>query len=159
MPPNEALVTTTQAAHQFDVVPNTVQQWRHRYADFPEPAKVVKEFHCLYYMSDLWGWYLAKWPDKDKVSQLRVYLHRFVLDIDLNVTIDSTDFGPVSEARGYLKAIRDFQYDDWRVWSTPMGFIAEKDAITHIWALDPTEEPQHWFIYEKRYKAAGRRET
>ncbi len=153
---NEDLITVAKAAVKFGVVPNTVRIWRHRFDDFPEPAMVLGTNYNLYRMSDLWDWYILKWPDR--VGRLQVYLHRYTLDGAGLMELETSQFGPAPEARGYLKAVRDFQYKDWRVWSTGTGFIAEKHGDIHVWALDPSEEPEDWFIYEQRYKAAGRRE-
>ena len=149
------LVTMKQSAEQFGVSLNAVHKWRFRYDDFPEPAVKLDSVY-LYRISDLWDWYMAKWPDR--VGQLQVYLHRTVVDETGVVLTDTSQFGLAPEARGYIKAVRDLQYENWKVWSTSMGFVAEQDTNTHIWALDPSSEPEDWFIYEQRYKTAGRRE-
>ena len=150
------LVTVADIAKQFGVTPDTVRKWRHRFDTFPQPTQKVHSQLNLYRMSELWDWYIVKWPDR--VARLGVYLHRFVIDDQGMVDATSSAFGPAPEARGYLKAVRDFQYQDWKIWFTGMGFVAEKGTMTHIWALDPTKEPEKWFLYEKRYKTAGRRE-
>lgn len=150
------IVSVGQLASTFGVDTDTIRLWRHRYDDFPEPAMLRHERYPLYRMSEMWAWYINKWPDR--AWRMRVFLHKFTLDGAGVSEVTTSDFGPTPEARGYLKAIRDYQYQDWKVWSTGLGFVAEKDGHTHIWALDPAEEPQEWFVYEQRYKAVGRRE-
>jgi hypothetical protein len=162
MPPDELmpdeLVTVAQIAEQFGVTPNTVRIWRFRHEDFPKPTKTLPGNYNMYNMSELWDWYILRWPER--ASRLMVYLHRFALDGSELVKTTTSSFGPAPEARGYLQAVRDFKYaETWHVWATGMGFVAERGPETHIWALDPTKEPDHWFVYEKRYKtAADRRE-
>ena len=150
------LVTVAQIAKEFGVAPDTIRKWRRRFDNFPQPAQEPHSQLHLYRMSELWDWYIIKWPDR--VARLQVYLHRLEIDGQGVVSTSSAEFGPAPEARGYLKAVRDFHYQDWTVWFTGMGFVAEKGTMTHIWALDPTKEPEKWFIYERRYKTAGRRE-
>jgi len=151
---SEELVGVSEIAALFDRTPDTIRKWRQRDVGFPEP--VLDRYHPLYRMSDVWHWYITRWPER--AWQMKLYLHRFTLDGTGLKATDTSDFGPNPEARGYLKAVRDYEYGDWKVWSTTLGFVATKDGITHIWALDPAEEPQEWFVYEQRYKAAGRRE-
>lgn len=150
------VVSVGQIARAFGCTPDNIRLWRNRYDDFPEPVMRRHQRYPLYRMSDMWDWYINRWPDR--AWRMKVYLHKFILDGSGLKESDSFDFGPTPEARGYLKAVRDYEYGDWKVWSSPLGFVAEKDGHTHIWALDPAEEPQEWFIYEQRYKAAGRRE-
>jgi len=150
------LISLKYAAERFGVTTQTVRKWRARFDDFPKPALSPSPHYHLYQMSDLWDWYVIKWPER--VGRLEMYLHRFVIEETGLAEVTTSLFGPTPESRGYLKAIRDLQYTDWKFWYTATGFVAEKDATTHIWALDPSEEPEDWFIYEQRYKAVGRRE-
>ena len=150
------LVTVSHIAEKFEVTPATIRIWRYRYDDFPEPAMELRPSYNLYRMSEMWDWYIVRWPDR--IGRLTVYLHRFTIDDVGPSEPDTSEFGPAPEARGYLKAVRDFQYEDWRIWFTGMGFVAEKDGVSHLWALDPSPEPEDWFIYEQRYKAVERRE-
>ena len=153
---DDGYVSLTEISKMLDILPGTIRQWRLRYDDFPEAAVQHHKKYPLYRTSDIWHWYITTWPER--AWKTKVYLHKFVLDGSGLKESDSFTFGPTAEARGYLKAVRDHEYGDWQVWSTPLGFVATKDGHTHIWALDPAEEPQDWFIYEQRYKAAGRRE-
>lgn len=153
---DEGLVTVANAAETFGVAPQTFYVWRQRYDNFPDPAVKLNPQYHLYRMSDLWDWYGLQWPNR--VNDLKTYLHKFVLDGYGLTSTETVDFGPMAQAQGYLKAIRDSEYNEWRVWSTKHGFVAEYGDEVHIWALDPMEEPQEWFIYQQRYKAVGRRE-
>lgn len=151
---DEGLVSLGRIADEFDITGPTLRKWRQRYDDFPSPVMEPSKRYPLYRLSDLWDWYIQRWPERS--SRREVYLHKFTLDGAGVVGVETSPFGPVPQASGYLKAVRDLLYGDWQVWSTKTGFVAQSDGHTHIWATDPAEAPQEWFVYEQRYKTAGR---
>lgn len=148
----ESLMGVTDLAKHFDVVPDTIRIWRHRYDDFPEP--VTKAPWPVYRLGDVWEWVLVNRPDR--ALMVDAYLHTFVVGAGGLEFTKTSHMGPLCEARGYVKAIKDFNYlsGRWKVWSTREGFVASFDATTHIYALSPSEEPEPWWTYEQRLKAA-----
>jgi hypothetical protein len=142
-------------AELCDVAKDTIKRWRLRYDDFPSHIN-DNERYRLYSRAQFTNWYAGKWPEK--VGRWPVRLHRIFVDQSA-VSQTSVDLGPIEESRGYLRAVKDLRYGDWRVWSTDEGFAAEKGTQVHIWALDTSKDtPEEWFVYLSRYKTAGRLE-
>lgn len=143
-------------AKMLGVRKNTIRQWRHRYEDFPEPTLGTNLEYPWYSTQEIIQWYLRQWPERAASWQVR--LHRYYVNsTDGLRELSTVDFGPVSEARGYLKAIRDLQYRDWRTWHTSEGLVAERGNDIHIWYLDPTGgDPEEWFVYQSRIKGGAK---
>jgi hypothetical protein len=151
------LIDTRGVARMFDVKIDTVRKWRNRSPDFPEPVVgSIKDHHPWYDPGDITHWYLARWPERSATWPVR--LHRFyVSGADGSREETTIDFGPVMEARGYLRAVADLQYRDWRTWRSSEGLVAERGNDTHIWFLDPTgDEPLDWFVYQARVKGGSK---
>ena len=140
----------------FDVKIDTVRKWRTRGRDdFPDPA-LSPSNHPWYDRADIIHWYLRRWPERSATWPVR--LHRFYVGgADGTREEQTIDFGPVMEARGYLRAVETLQYRDWRTWKTSEGLVAERGNEIHVWFLDPTEdEPEDWFIYQGRIKGGSK---
>lgn len=141
-----------EMAELCGVAKDTIKRWRLRYDDFPGHIN-DNERYRLYSRAQFTNWYASKWPER--VGRWPVTLHRIFVDHG-QVSQATIDIGPIEEGRGYLRAVRDLKYGDWRVWSTDDGFGAERGSEVHIWALDTSRDtPEEWFVYLSRYKAAG----
>jgi hypothetical protein len=149
-------LTVAGLARLAGVQHDTIRQWRYRYEDFPEPASTDDLGHARYDQAQFILWFLERKPEK--AAGWECQLHRFTVTSTGSTHVDTSPFGVYLEARGYLRAVRDHLYGEWVIWHTRDGFCAEKDGQVDIWAIDPTQgEPEEWFVYEQRYKAAGRK--
>jgi hypothetical protein len=82
-------------------------------------------------------------------------IHRFQVSTE-GVRLTTERSGNLDYAQGYLKAIRDLMFADWRVFYTKDGFSAHKGAESEVWVVDPTDlDPEPWYVYDTRFKTAG----
>lgn len=136
----------------LNVPRDTVRKWRTRYDSFPEATHGSVTFP-FYSRDEITNWYIRQWPEK--ASTWPVTLHRFYVSPEHREN-KSVEFGPMAEARGYLKAIRDLQYRDWQTWHSSDGLVAERGNDVHVWYLDSLNgEPQEWFVYQGRIKGGS----
>lgn len=147
------LISTGQIGRIFGVQANTVRMWRRRYDDFPEPETTVP--YAMYDVGKLQRWHVSKWPNK--VERWNVRIHRYQISSESGVRLTTTELGNYDYAQGYLKAVRDLMFGDWRVFFTPEGFSAHKGSDTEVWVIDPTDrDPEPWYVYDSEYKTGGR---
>lgn len=150
------LVRASELGELVGADANTVRKWRLRFDDFPERAEGTTVKYPYYYTKDFLEWYERRWPERAQLWPTRLFY--FEVGPTGSEEPQVSDFGPRSEAIGYLRAIRDIKYDGWTVWFSRQGFVADRDGVTHIWHLDWLgEDPEEWFIYEQQLKAAGKR--
>jgi hypothetical protein len=145
------LVSTGRIGHIFGVEGNTVRVWRQRYDDFPAPETDVP--YPMYDLGKIQRWHASRWPNRVDRWQMRI--HRFRASSE-GVKLTTTKSGNLDFAQGYLKAIRDLMFGDWRVFYTKDGFSAHKGGDTEVWVVDPTDEdPEPWYVYDTRFKTMG----
>lgn len=145
------LVSTGRIGSIFGVEGNTVRVWRIRYDDFPEPETTVP--YPMYDMGKIQRWYASRWPDRTG-SHMRI--HRYQVSPE-GVRLTSKDSGNLDYAQGYIKAVRDLMFGDWRVFFTKDGFSAHKGNESEVWVVDPTDaEPEPWYVYDTRFKTGGK---
>lgn len=148
---SEKTLRTSELAELVGVKKNTVAKWRQVHDDFPNFVHGTPNFP-LYRERDFMNWYIAKWPQRaDTITR---WVHRFKIgptgsEHELLVS------RPAAEALAYMRVLRDFQYQDWKVTTSSMGFVAKKDGTTHVVAVD-TKDPEDWFVYETRILNARR---
>lgn len=146
------LISAGRIGRVFGVQANTVRQWRRRYEDFPDPE--TDNPYPMYDLSKMQRWYANRWPGR--LDRWHMRIHRYRVSPD-GVQLTTTDSGNLDYAQGYVRAIRDLLFADWRVFYTKDGFSAHKGAETEVWVVDPTDlEPEPWYVYDTRYKTGGK---
>lgn len=145
------MVSTGQLGPIFGVQANTVRVWRKRYPDFPDPETTVP--YPMYDLGKMQRWHASRWPNRVDRWQMRI--HRFQASTG-GVRLTTQRSGNLDYAQGYLKAVRDLMFADWRVFYTKEGFSAHKANDIEVWVVDPTEyDPEPWYVYDTRFKTAG----
>lgn len=147
------LVSSGRIGRIFGVEANTVRQWRRRYDDFPDPETTNP--YPMYDLGKLQRWHASKWPDK--LDRWRIRIHRYRVSSTEGVRLTTKESGNLDFAQGYLKAVRDLKFGDWRVFYTKDGFSAHKGGETEVWVIDPTDlDPEPWYVYDTRFKTGGK---
>lgn len=146
------LVSVGQIARTFGVQPDSVRKWRNRHKDFPKPETEIP--YPMYDLGKVQKWHASKWPNK--VERWSMRIHRYQVSNE-GVRLTTTASGNYDFAQGYLKAVRDLMFGDWRVFYQKDGFSAHKGGDTEVWVIDPTDhEPEPWYVYDSRFKAGGK---
>lgn len=146
------LVSTGRIGRIFGVQGNTVRVWRRRYDDFPDPETTVP--YPMYDLGKIQRWHAGRWPELTDRWHMRIHRYRVSPE---GVRLTTQDSGNLDYAQGYLKAVRDLMFGDWRVFYTKDGFSAHKRNETEVWVVDPTDlEPEPWYVYDARFKTGGK---
>lgn len=146
------LVSTGRIGPIFGVEANTVRVWRLRYDDFPEPETTIP--YPMYDLGKIQRWHASRWPDRTDRWHMRI--HRYQVSPE-GVRLSTRDSGNLDFAQGYVKAVRDLMFGDWRVFYQKEGFSAHKGNETEVWVIDPTDlEPEPWYVYDTRFKTGGK---
>lgn len=145
----ETLLPKGKVAKLFGVSTSAIHNWVRRYSDFPANQGIPE--YPLYRKSEVLRWFAQQWPDR--VDQYATRLHYFTVEPG-HVELETTVLGPLREAKGYLQAMRNYLFDGWRVYSTPMGFSAHRGNDVRVLVLDLSDdEPEPWFTYDARFRA------
>lgn len=146
------LLTSGGVAKLFGVTKGAVHKWVRRYPDFPASQGIPA--YPLYPRNEVMNWFARQWPDR--LDGYTTRLHHFTVSPG-HVELETTELGPLREAKGYLQALRDTLFEGWRVYSTPTGFSAHRGNDVRVLVLDVSDsEPEAWFTYDARFRAGGR---
>lgn len=149
------LVSSARIGRIFGVQANTVRIWRRRYNDFPDPDQTNP--YPMYDLAKIQRWYATRWPER--LDRWHMRIHRYQVS-PRGVRLTTRDSGNLDYAQGYVKAIRDYMFGGWRVFYTRDGFSAHKGDESEVWVVDPTDlEPEPWYVYDTRFKTAGKVKT
>lgn len=145
------LVSVGQIARIFGKSRDAPIKWRIRYPSFPQPKATNP--YPMYDLDEVIAWYQAKWPNR--MALLETRLHHYKVTSGA-VMLTTTRLGPLEQAKGFLKAVQSFQYADWRVYSTSLGFSAHRGNEIEVYVLDVTDlDPHPWHYYDTRYRTGG----